>query len=174
MALGVLLMLGLDEFYLVHDWEAVPLWARCMKSAAVSGCSCSPTALHNLPEAWPSGVSFLRAIWAWSAADDGDCATGHSEGLAIALALRSAGVTAIYSVLIAAASGLSQWGHCSVSVWREPAVANIRSGWGSGRGHAVCGVARVILKRTAMVADQCHARPDDGFALMMVLDTTLG
>jgi ZIP family zinc transporter len=106
MALGVLLMLGLDEFT-PHEHDKTgpcgPGHERCGRVWLFVFA----IALHNLPEGMAIGVSFSQ----------GDLNVGLPlataialqdipEGLAVALALRAAGLAPGLSVLVAAGSGL--------------------------------------------------------------------
>ena len=106
MVLGVLLMLGLDEFT-PHEHDKTgpcgPGHERCDRVWLFVFA----IALHNLPEGMAIGVSFSQ----------GDLNVGLPlataialqdipEGLAVALALRAAGFAPGLSVLVAAGSGL--------------------------------------------------------------------
>ncbi|MDP1652963.1 MAG: ZIP family metal transporter [Rhodocyclaceae bacterium] len=102
MALGVLLMLGLDEFT-PHEHDKTgpcgPGYERCGRVWLFVFA----IALHNLPEGMAIGVSFVQ----------GDMAVGLPlttaialqdipEGLAVALAMRGAGFSPATAVLVAA------------------------------------------------------------------------
>ena len=87
MTLGVLLMLGLDQFTLTEHDKTGPCGPWPSRAAHGSGCSSSPSPLHNLPEGtgYPGqllpgdmtvGLPLTTAI----------APAGHSRGLAVALA----------------------------------------------------------------------------------------
>jgi ZIP family zinc transporter len=135
-------------------------------------------ALHNLPEGMAIGVSFSR----------GDLSVGLPltsaiaiqdipEGLAVAMALRGAGLSLWRAVLIAAASGLM-----------EPLGALLGLGLSSGlalaypvglalaAGAMIFVVSHEVIPETHRNGHQTPATIGlmSGFAVMMVLDTTLG
>ncbi len=177
MALGVLLMLGLDEFTPhEHDKNGPcgPGHERCGRVWLFVFA----IALHNLPEGMAIGVSFSQ----------GDMSVGLPlttaialqdipEGLAVALAVRGAGFKASMAVLIAIASG-----------FLEPVGALLGVGLSSGLGVAYpvgLGLAAgaMLFVVSHEVIPETHRNGHQtpatiglmiGFALMMVLDTTLG
>lgn len=177
MALGVLLMLGLDSFT-PHQHE--------------SGEPCGPgherygrvwlfvfaIVLHNLPEGMAIGVGFAH----------GDLAVGLPlttaiaiqdipEGLAVALALRAIGLPLARAVLVAVASGLM-----------EPLGALVGVGIASGlpiaypvslglaAGAMIFVVSHEVIPETHRNGHQTAATVGlmGGFAVMMFLDTALG
>ncbi len=177
MALGVLLMLGLDQFT-PHEHDKTgpcgPGHARCGRVWLFVFA----IALHNLPEGMAIGVSFAQ----------GDLRVGLPlttaialqdipEGLAVALALRRSGLSAWAAVLVAGASGLL-----------EPLGAllgiGLSSGWavaypvglGLAAGAMLFVVSHEVIPETHSNGHQTSATLGlmGGFALMMVLDTTLG
>ena len=177
MALGVLLMLGLDQFT-PHEHDKTgpcgPGYERCSRVWLFVFA----IALHNLPEGMAIGVSFSQ----------GDMGVGLPlttaialqdipEGLAVALALRGAGLTPGRAVLVAAASGLLEplgalfgVGLSSGLAWAYPV------GLGLAAGAMIFVVSHEIIPDTHRNGHQTPATIGlmAGFALMMVLDTTLG
>ena len=108
MALGVLLMLGLDRFTPHEHESSGPCGPGCERIGRVWLFVLAIT-LHNLPEGMAIGVSFAQ----------GDMGVGLPltsaiaiqdipEGLAVVMALRAAGVGAWPAVLMAGASGLME------------------------------------------------------------------
>ena len=177
LALGVMLMLGLDEFTPHEHDETGPC------GPAHHGCSrvwlfVFAIALHNLPEGMAMGVSFSQ----------GDASVGLPlstaialqdipEGLAVALSLRAIGIKALTAVAISAASGLLEpigamlgVTLSSGSVWTYPL------GLGLAAGAMIFVVSHEVIPQTHRNDHQTMATIGlmIGFALMMVLDTTLG
>ncbi len=177
MALGVLLMLGLDEFT-PHEHDKTgpcgPGHERCQRVWLFVFA----IALHNLPEGMAIGVAFSQ----------GDMNVGLPlttaialqdipEGLAVALALRGAGLTPLRAVLVAAASGLLEpigalfgVGLSSGLAWAYPV------GLGLAAGAMIFVVSHEVIPGTHRNGHQTPATLGlmAGFALMMVLDTALG
>ena len=177
MLLGVLLMLGLDEFT-PHEHDKTgpcgPGYDHCSRVWLFVFA----IALHNLPEGMAIGVSFSQ----------GDMSVGLPltsaialqdipEGLAVALALRAAGFRSLLAVLVAIASGL----------W-EPLGALLGVGLASGMplaypiglglaaGAMLFVVSHEVIPETHRNGHQTFATLGLmlGFALMMTLDTALG
>lgn len=106
MAIGVMLMLGLDEFT-PHEHDKTgpcgPGHERCGRVWLFVFA----IALHNLPEGMAIGVSFAEAdLSVGLPLTTAIALQDIPEGLAVALALRGAGFGALPSVLIAAGSGM--------------------------------------------------------------------
>ena len=177
LALGVMLMLGLDEFTPHEHDETGPC------GPGHQGCNrvwlfVFAIALHNLPEGMAMGVSF----------SGGDASVGLPlstaialqdipEGLAVALSLRAIGIKALTAVAISAASGLLEpigailgVTLSSGSVWTYPL------GLGLAAGAMIFVVSHEVIPQTHRNGHQTMATIGlmIGFALMMVLDTTLG
>jgi ZIP family zinc transporter len=177
MVLGVLLMLGLDEFT-PHEHEkggpCGPGYEFCARLWLVVFA----IALHNLPEGMAIGVGFSQ----------GDMSVGLPlttaiaiqdipEGLAVALAVRHAGFPVMTAVLVSALSGVL-----------EPIGALLGMGLSTGlaiaypiglalaAGAMIFVVSHEIIPETHRNGHQTPATVGlvAGFALMMVLDTTLG
>lgn len=177
MALGVLLMLGLDAFT-PHEHDKTgpcgPGHERCGRVWLFVFA----IALHNLPEGMAIGVSFSR----------GDMSVGLPlttaialqdipEGLAVALALRGAGFSALLAVLVAAASGLLEPVGALLGVGLSSGLAVAYPvGLGLAAGAMIFVVSHEVIPETHRNGHQTPATLGlmAGFALMMVLDTTLG
>jgi ZIP family zinc transporter len=177
MALGVALMLGLDEFT-PHEHDKTgpcgPGHERCGRVWLFVFA----IALHNLPEGMAIGVSFSQ----------GDMAVGLPlttaialqdipEGLAVALALRGAGFAPGLSVLVAAASGALEPLGALLGVGLSSGLAVAYPiGLGLAAGAMIFVVSHEVIPETHRNGHQTPATLGlmAGFALMMVLDTTLG
>jgi ZIP family zinc transporter len=177
MALGVLLMLGLDEFT-PHEHEkngpCGPGYERCSRVWLFVFA----IALHNLPEGMAIGVSFSQ----------GDMSVGLPlttaialqdipEGLAVALAMRSAGFAPMLAVLVAIASGLLEPLGALLGVGLASGLAVAYPiGLGLAAGAMIFVVSHEVIPETHRNGHQTPATLGlmAGFALMMVLDTALG
>ncbi|QLC72448.1 ZIP family metal transporter [Pseudomonas sp. LPB0260] len=177
LGLGVLLMLGLD-YLTPHEHESVgPCGPDCERFNRVWLFVFAIT-LHNLPEGMAIGVGFAG----------GDLGVGIPlasaiaiqdipEGLAVAMALRSTGLSSLRAALVAAASGLM-----------EPLGALVGLGMSSGyaiayplslglaAGAMLFVVSHEIIPETHRNGHQTPATLGlmGGFAVMMFLDTALG
>lgn len=177
MALGVLLMLGLDQFT-PHEHEKTgpcgPGHAQCSRLWLFIFA----IALHNLPEGMAVGVSFA----------DGDMAVGlplttaialqnFPEGLAVALALRGANISAWQAVLVASISGALEPVGAFLGVGLSTGLPLAYPiGLGLAAGAMLFVVSHEVIPETHRNGHQTTATLGlmAGFALMMVLDTTLG
>ncbi|HOB60662.1 MAG TPA: ZIP family metal transporter [Candidatus Competibacteraceae bacterium] len=177
MGLGVLLMLGLDEFT-PHEHDMTgpcgPGHERCGRIWLFVFA----IALHNLPEGMAIGVSFAR----------GDLTVGLPltsaialqdipEGLAVALALRGAGFSLATAILTSAASGLLEPIGALLGVGLSSGLAVAYPiGLGLAAGAMIFVVSHEVIPETHRNGHQTPATLGlmVGFALMMVLDTTLG
>lgn len=177
MALGVLLMLGLDAFT-PHEHEH---GGPC--GAGHEGCAriwlfVFAIALHNLPEGMAIGVSFAQ----------GDLSVGLPlttaialqdipEGLAVAVSLRAAGFAPRHAVGVAAASGLLEPLGALLGAGLSSGLAlAYPAGLGLAAGAMIFVVSHEVIPQTHRNGHQTVATLGlmIGFALMMVLDTTLG
>lgn len=176
MALGVLLMLGLDEFT-PHEHEnggpCGPGHERCGRVWLFVFA----IALHNLPEGMAVGVGFAG----------GDLSVGVPlavaialqdipEGLAVALALRAAGFSPGTAVLVAAGSGLLEPVGALLGIGLSSGLALAYPvGLGLAGGAMLFVVSHEVIPETHRNGHQKMATLGlmAGFALMMVLDTTL-
>jgi ZIP family zinc transporter len=177
MALGVLLMLGLDEFT-PHEHPGTGPCGAGYETCSRVWLFVFAIALHNLPEGMAIGVSFSQ----------GDLAVGLPlttaialqdipEGLAVALAMRSAGFAAPRAVLVAAASGLLEPLGALLGVGLSSGLAlAYPAGLGLAAGAMIFVVSHEVIPETHRNGHQTPATLGlmAGFALMMVLDTTLG
>lgn len=177
MALGVALMLGLDEFT-PHEHEKTgpcgPGYERCDRIWLFVFA----IALHNIPEGMAIGVSFSQ----------GDMKVGLPlttaialqdipEGLAVALALIAAGFRPGLAVLIAIGSGvLEPFGALlGIGVASGMPLA-YPIGLGLAAGAMLFVVSHEVIPQTHRNGHQTYATLGLmlGFALMMTLDTSLG
>ncbi len=176
LALGAVLMLGLDQFT-PHEH-------------AVSG-ACGPAAerlsrvwlfvfaitLHNLPEGMAIGVSFAQ----------GDMSVGLPltsaiaiqdipEGLAVGLALRAAGLTPLRAALLAAASGVMEPIGAILGIGLSSGFAIAYPiGLGLAAGAMIFVVSHEVIPETHRNGHETPATLGlmAGFAVMMFLDTAL-
>ncbi len=177
MALGVLLMLGLDEF-IPHEHDKTGPHGAGYERYSRIWLFVFAIALHNLPEGMAIGVSFSQ----------GDMSVGLPlttaialqdipEGLAVALALRGAGLAPGLAVLVAAASGMLEpvGALLGVGLSSGQAVA-YPVGLGLAAGAMIFVVSHEVIPETHRNGHQTPATLGlmTGFALMMALDTTLG
>lgn len=177
MALGVLLMLGLDAFT-PHEHDSSgpcgPGYARCNRVWLFVFA----VAIHNLPEGMAVGVAFAQ----------GDMGVGLPlataialqdipEGLAVAMTLRSIGTPAWKAVGIAALGALLEplGALVGISLVGSSALA-YPVGLGLAAGAMLFVVSHEVIPETHRNGHQTAATLGlmAGFALMMVLDTTLG
>lgn len=177
MALGVMLMLGLDAFT-PHEHDKTgpcgPGHDRCDRVWLFV----MAVAIHNLPEGMAVGVGFAQ----------GDLSVGMPlaiaialqdipEGLAVAMSLRAIGTPAWKSVGVAALGGLLEplgaW--IGVSLVGGSALA-YPVGLGLAAGAMLFVVSHEVIPETHRNGHQTAATLGlmAGFALMMVLDTGLG
>ncbi|MDI6747086.1 MAG: ZIP family metal transporter [Rhodocyclaceae bacterium] len=177
MALGVLLMLGLDAFT-PHEHDKTGPCGPGHETCGRVWLFVFAIALHNLPEGMAIGVSFSQ----------GDMTVGLPlttaivlqdipEGLAVALALRTAGLAPSLAVLVAAASGLLEPLGALLGVGLSSGLAVAYPiGLGLAAGAMIFVVSHEVIPETHRNGHQTPATLGlmAGFALMMVLDTTLG
>jgi len=176
MALGVLLMLGLDQFT-PHEHDKTgpcgPGHERCTRIWLFIFA----IALHNLPEGMAIGVSFSQADMAVGLPLTTAIALQDiPEGLAVALALRAAGFAPGFAVLTAAASGVLEPLGALLGVGLASGLAVAYPiGLGLAAGAMIFVVSHEVIPQTHRNGHQTFATIGlmAGFALMMVLDTTL-
>ena len=177
MALGVMLMLGLDQFTPHEHAKTGPCGPgneRCNRVWLFV----MAVAIHNLPEGMAVGVSFAQ----------GDLSVGLPlaaaialqdipEGLAVAMTLRSIGTSAWKSIGVAALGGLLEpiGALIGVSLVGSSAIA-YPIGLGLAAGAMLFVVSHEVIPETHRNGHQTSATIGlmVGFAVMMVLDTTLG
>ncbi len=175
--IGVLLMLGLDQFTPHEHVHGGPCGAGCGRVSRV-WLFVFAIALHNLPEGMAIGVSFAR----------GDLAVGLPltsaialqdipEGLAVAVALRAAGLTALRAVLVAAATGFMEPIGALLGIGLSSGLAiTYPVGLGLAAGSMIFVVSHEVIPETHRNGHQTPATLGlmVGFAIMMLLDTSLG
>jgi len=177
LALGVLLMLGLD-YFTPHEHDKTgpcgPGHERCGRVWLFVFA----IALHNLPEGMAMGVGFAQ----------GDMSVGLPlsmaialqdipEGLAVALTLRAAGIKPAMAVLVAAATGLLEPLGAIIGVSLSSGLALAYPiGLGLAAGAMIFVVSHEVIPETHRNGHQTFATIGlmIGFAVMMMLDTTLG
>lgn len=177
MTLGVLLMLGIDAF-IPHAHQQAGAHGAGNERVGRIWLFVFAIAMHNLPEGMAIGVSFSH----------GDMSVGLPvtsaialqdipEGLAVALALRGAGFTPRYAVLMAAATGVLEPLGALLGVGLSSGFAVAYPiGLGLAAGAMIFVVSHEVIPETHRNGHQTSATLGlmVGFALMMVLDTTLG
>lgn len=177
LGLGVLLMLGLD-YFTPHEHETTGPCGPDHQRINRVWLFVLAIVLHNVPEGMAVGVSFA----------EGDLSVGlplstaiaiqdFPEGLAVALALRTIGLSPWRAVLIAGGSGLM-----------EPLGAIVGLGISSGMalaypvslglaaGAMIFVVSHEVIPETHRNGHQTPATVGlmGGFGVMMFLDTALG
>ncbi|MGX5835323.1 ZIP family metal transporter [Aeromonas piscicola] len=177
MTLGVLLMLGLDQFT-PHEHDKTGPCGPGHESCSRVWLFVFAIALHNLPEGMAIGVSFSQ----------GDMSVGLPlttaialqdipEGLAVALAMCAAGFRPSVAVLVAIGSGLLEPLGALLGVGLSSGMAIAYPiGLGLAAGAMLFVVSHEVIPQTHRNGHQTHATLGlmAGFALMMTLDTALG
>ena len=177
MMLGVMLMLGLDELTPHAHPQTGPCGA-CNERVGRLWLFVFAIALHNLPEGMAIGVSFSNSDFSVGLPLTTAIALQDlPEGLAVAMALRAVGLSPLRSVLLAAGTGLMEplGALLGVGLGRGLALA-YPIGPGLASGAMVFVVSHEVIPETHRNGHQTPATLGlmAGFALMMVLDTTLG
>ena len=176
MGLGVMLMLGLERFTPHMHQSTGPCGPGSERYGRV-WLFVFAIALHNLPEGMAIGVSFAH----------NDLAVGLPttlaialqdipEGLAVALALRTIDVGAGRAVLLGGASGLVEPLGALLGVGLSSGLeAAYPTGLGLAAGAMIFVVSHEVIPETHRNGHQTPATIGlmAGFALMMVMDTTL-
>lgn len=177
MLIGVMLMLGLDEFT-PHHHKAAGTFGVGAERYNKAWLFVFAIALHNLPEGMAIGVSFAQ----------GDISVGLPlttaialqdipEGLAVALTLRAVGFKPSFAVFIAVISGLFEPIGALLGVGLAGGfVLSYPIGLGLAAGAMIFVVSHEVIPETHRNGHQTLATLGlmFGFALMMILDTTLG
>ena len=177
MTLGVLLMLGLDQFT-PHEHDKTGPCGPGHEQCSRVWLFVFAIALHNLPEGMAIGVSFSQ----------GDMSVGLPlttaialqdipEGLAVALAMCAAGFRPSVAVLVAIASGLLEPLGALLGVGLSSGLAIAYPiGLGLAAGAMLFVVSHEVIPETHRNGHQTYATLGlmAGFALMMTLDTALG
>lgn len=177
MALGVLLMLGLDEFTPHEHGSVGPCGPGCERIGRV-WLFVLAIALHNLPEGMAIGVSFAQAdLGVGLPLTSAIALQDIPEGLAVAMALRGAGLAPGRAVLVAALSGLMEPAGALLGVGLSSGLALAYPiGLGLAAGAMIFVVSHEVIPETHRNGHQTPATLGlmTGFAIMMILDTTLG
>jgi len=177
MALGVLLMLGLDAFTPHEHERSGPHGPDSARLGRVWLFVFAIT-LHKLPEGMAIGVGFAHADLSIGLPLAAAIALqAVPEGLAVALALRSAGQSPAAAVLLAGATGLMEPLGAVLGVGLASGLAVAYPiGLGLAAGAMIFVVSHEVIPETHRNGHQTPATIGlmAGFALMMVLDTTLG
>lgn len=177
LGLGVLLMLGLDQFT-PHEHVRGGPWGPIFERINRVWLFVLAIALHNLPEGMAIGVAFSR----------GDLSVGLPltaaiaiqdipEGLAVAMALRAIGMSAPRAVAIAALSGMMEPVGALLGMGLTSGLALAYPiGMGLAAGAMIFVVSHEVIPETHRHGHQTPATLGlmGGFAIMMVLDTALG
>ncbi|GAB2892108.1 ZIP family metal transporter [Uliginosibacterium flavum] len=177
LALGVMLMLGMDQF-VPHTHESCGDCGPGAERLNRVWLFVLAITLHNLPEGMAMGVSFAQ----------GDLAVGLPlataiaiqdipEGLAVVMALRATGMRNLQAVLLAAASGLMEPLGALLGLGLAGGFALAYPiGLGLAAGAMIFVVSHEVIPETHRNGHQTPATLGlmAGFALMMVLDTALG
>lgn len=176
-SLGVLLMLGLDQFMPhahPHGGPCGPGHARVSRVWLFVWA----IALHNLPEGMAIGVGFAQNDWQVAMPLTTAIAVQDiPEGLAVAISLRAAGMAVGRAVLLATATGLMEPLGALLGV-------SLSSGWalayplglGLAAGAMLFVVSHEVIPETHRHGHQTTATLGlmAGFMLMLALDTGLG
>lgn len=177
MALGVLLMLGLDQFT-PHEHDKTGPCGPGYQACPRVWLFVFAIALHNLPEGMAIGVSFAR----------GDMSVGLPlttaialqdipEGLAVALTLYAAGFRSLVAVGVAILTGLLEPIGALIGIGLASGLAMAYPiGLGLAAGAMLFVVSHEVIPETHRNGHQTFATLGlmVGFALMMTLDTALG
>lgn len=177
LALGTLLMLGLDHFTPHEHASTGPCGPDCQRISGI-WLFVFAIALHNIPEGMAVGVSFAQ----------GDLSVGIPlttaiaiqdipEGLAVALALRATGLSNLRSVLIAAFTGaLEPLGAVLGFSMASSLAFAYPLGMGLAAGAMIFVVSHEVIPETHRNGHQTQASVGllIGFMMMMFLDTALG
>lgn len=177
LALGVALMLGMDQFTPHEHTNTGPCGPAAARVGRVWLFFMAIT-LHNLPEGMAMGVSFAQ----------GDLSVGLPlstaisiqdipEGLAVVMALRSAGIATSRAVLLAVCSGLTEPLGALLGLGLAGGFSLAYPvGLGLAAGAMIFVVSHEVIPETHRNGHQTPATLGlmAGFALMMVLDTALG
>lgn len=177
MFIGILLMLGLDAFT-PHQHENSGSFGPGHERCNRLWLFVFAIALHNLPEGMAIGVSFSQGNMAVGLPLTTAIALQDiPEGLAVALAVRSAGYSPATAVAVSAASGfLEPIGSLFGVGLSSGAALAYPAGLGLAAGAMIFVVSHEVIPETHRNGHQTPATLGlmTGFALMMVLDTSLG
>ena len=177
MALGVLLMLGLEAFT-PHLHPSAGSFGPGAERWSRIWLFVFAITLHNLPEGMAIGVGFSHAdLGVGVPLTTAIALQDMPEGLAVALALRGGGMRPLAAVLLAAATGVVEPLGALVGVGLTGGLAvAYPMGLGLAAGAMIFVVSHEVIPETHRNGHQTPATVGlmAGFALMMVLDTALG
>jgi ZIP family zinc transporter len=177
LGLGVVLMLGLDQF-MPHEHAHLGVHGAGGERLSRIWLFVFAITLHNLPEGMAIGVSFSQ----------GDMSVGlpltsaiaiqdMPEGLAVAMALVAAGMSRAKAAALAAASGLMEPLGALLGAGLTSGLAiSYPVGLGLAAGAMIFVVSHEVIPETHRNGHQTPATVGliAGFAVMMFLDTALG
>lgn len=177
LALGAALMLGLDDF-MPHEHAHLGVHGAGGERVSRVWLFVFAIALHNLPEGMAIGVAFSRGDLSVGLPLTGAIALQDiPEGLAVAMALKAVGLGPLRAVGVAVASGLMEPLGALVGVGLTSGLAAAYPvGLGLAAGAMIFVVSHEVIPETHRNGHQTAATLGlmAGFAVMMVLDTTLG
>lgn len=177
LALGVMLMLGLDHFT-PHTHESCGDCGPGAERLNRVWLFVLAITLHNLPEGMAMGVSFAQNdLSVGLPLSTAIAIQDIPEGLAVVMALRAAGVRNLNAVLLAALSGLMEPLGALLGLGLAGGFALAYPiGLGLAAGAMIFVVSHEVIPETHRNGHQTPATLGLmlGFALMMVLDTALG
>ena len=177
MALGVMLMLGMDEFT-PHEHAHTGTYGPEARRLGRIWLFVLAIALHNLPEGMAIGVSFAQGDLQVGIPLTSAIAMQDSpEGLAVVMALRSVGYSPLKSVSIASITGLLEPLGSVIGLTLSSGLAIAYPvGLGLAAGAMIFVVSNEVIPETHRNGNQRFATIGlvIGFALMMPIDTVLG
>lgn len=177
MALGVLLMLGLEQFT-PHNHTNAGSFGPAHESYGRMWLFVFAIALHNLPEGMAFGVSFAKADLAVGLPVSTAIAIQDvPEGLAVALALRGVMSKPWMGVFIGALTGILEPIGALIGVFMASGVPSAYPiAMGIAAGAMIFVVSHEVIPETHRNGHQTVATMGlmVGFATMMLLDTALG
>lgn len=177
MGLGVLLMLGLDQFT-PHEHEFSGPCGPAHERVGRVWLFVLAIALHNLPEGMAIGVSFAHAdLKVGVPLTTAIALQDIPEGLAVALALRGSDLSPWRAAAVAAATGVLEPVGALLGVGLSSGLALAYPiGLGLAAGAMIFVVSHEVIPETHRNGHQTTATLGlmAGFAVMMLLDTALG
>jgi ZIP family zinc transporter len=174
---GTALMVGLDDF-MPHEHAHLGVHGAGGERLSRVWLFVFAIALHNLPEGMAIGVAFSRGDWSVGLPLTTAIAVQDiPEGLAVAMALKAAALPPGRAVAVAVASGLMEPVGALLGLGLAGGLAAAYPvGLGLAAGAMIFVVSHEVIPETHRNGHQTPATLGlmAGFALMMVLDTTLG
>jgi len=177
LALGAMLMLGLDQFTPHEHEHGGPCGPGCERVSRIWLFVLAIT-LHNLPEGMAIGVSFAQGDFSVGIPLTSAIALQDvPEGLAVAISLRAAGLRNWTAALIGAATGLMEPLGAILGIGLTSGLALAYPlGLGLAAGAMIFVVSHEVIPETHRNGHETPATLGlmIGFAVMMFLDTALG